>query len=52
MLGALAGLAVPSGLGETAVLIQSGLESVGLSSAGRAAAAGAADRSRTCRRRR
>jgi hypothetical protein len=34
MLGALADLAVPSGLGETAVLIQSGLESVGLSSAG------------------
>jgi peptidase M28-like protein len=33
-LGALADLAVPSGLGETAVLIQSGLESVGLSSAG------------------
>jgi len=34
MLGALADLAVPSGLGETAVLIESGLESVGLSSAG------------------
>ena len=34
MLGALADLAVPSGLGETAVLIESGLTSVGLSSAG------------------
>jgi len=34
MLGALANLAVPSGLGETAVLIRSGLESVGVSSAG------------------
>ncbi len=33
-LGALADLAVPSGLGETAVLIESGLEAVGLSSAG------------------
>jgi hypothetical protein len=34
VLGALADLAVPSGLGETAVLIQSGLTSAGLSSAG------------------
>jgi hypothetical protein len=34
MLGALADLAVPSGLGETAVLIESGLQSVGISSAG------------------
>ena len=33
-LGALAGLALPSGLGEPAVLIASGLDAVGLSSAG------------------